>query len=71
MDRGSGKPPVLVDVLNRLGFGFMIFVGILFLRDNLVEVQLPFLLVGLVLIVIGVLQIAYRVKTGKWFSVFG
>ncbi|GMQ79270.1 MAG: hypothetical protein BMS9Abin02_1844 [Anaerolineae bacterium] len=69
--RGADKSMVMTDLLNSLIALFMIVVGVLLLRDGLGNGQLPFLLIGLLLIIIGLFRIGYSLLKGKWFRFFG
>jgi hypothetical protein len=63
-----------VDLMNGSTTLFLIVVGAFFLSDfigNDGEGQLPFLVIGLLLIAIGLFRIVYRLVKGKWFRLFG
>lgn len=62
---------VLTEALNATGAIAMIAIGALLLSDGLGEGELPFLLIGLLLIILGGFRIGYRLLKGKWFRFFG
>jgi hypothetical protein len=62
---------MMTDALNSFSDLFMIVVGVLLLRDGLGDGQLPFLLIGLLLITIGFFRISYRLLKGRRFRFFG
>lgn len=70
-NKDSRVPAVLVDAMNGSGAAGMILVGILLLSNGMGDRQLPFLIIGLLLTVIGVFRIGYRLSKGKWFRLFG
>ncbi len=62
---------LLTEALNATSSIAMIAIGALLLRDGLGGSELPFLLFGLLLIILGVFRIGYRLLKGEWFRFFG
>ena len=62
---------LLTEALNATGSIAAIAIGALLLSDGLGGGELPFLLFGLLLIIVGVFRIGYRLLKGKWFRFFG
>ena len=63
-----------VDLMNGSTTLFLIVVGAFLISEFISgdgDGQVPFLVIGLLLVAIGLFRIVYRLVKGKWFRLFG